>query len=222
MSHRQDLREEFNISRESLRDYEILEMLLFFAIPRRDTRKIAKELLKKFGSLDGVINADGEQLLSIGGLGKKTAHLLQLLGEIFRRILLKDLKKKPLPKIDTIGKVRRYCKTRIGHLTHEEMLVLFTNGRMNLVAEEILAKGDCSEVKIYKNTLLMRLIQNGARGIILVHNHPSGNPKPSPADIKITKDLNELLTRLDIRLHDHIIVSGGDKFFSFAAAGMLD
>ncbi len=204
-NHRQNLRRRFLISKESLPDYELLEMLLFFAIPRKDTKPLAKMLLKKFGNLDGVINADKDQLLSIDGVGEATINMLQLIHEILVRISLEDIKKHRLV-LDNSDKVEKYCRTRIGHMVKEEMLVLFFNGAMELINEEIVNTGNHSEVKVYKNMIVTKATQNGAFGVILVHNHPSSNFEPSLSDIKITKELKVLLDQLELRLFDHIIV----------------
>lgn len=210
-NHRQNLRKRFSISKESLPDYELLEMLLFLAIPRKDTKPLAKMLLKKFCSLDGVINADKDQLLSIDGIGEATVNLLQLIHEILVRIAIGDLKKSRLT-LDNFGKVEKYCRTKIGGMVKEEMLVLFFNGRMELVNEEIINTGNHSEVKVYKNMIVAKATQNGACGIILVHNHPSGSCEPSLADIKVTKELKEILDQLELKLFDHIIVSNKGSY----------
>lgn len=210
-NHRQNLRKRFSISKESLPDYELLEMLLFLAIPRKDTKQLAKILLKKFHNLDGVINADKDQLLSIDGVGEATINVLQLIHEIFVRISIEEIKKHRLV-LDNSDKVEKYCRTRIGHMVKEEMLVLFFNGEMELVNEEIVNTGNHSEVKVYKNIIVTKATQNGACGVILVHNHPSGNCEPSLADIKITKELKKVLDQLELRLFDHIIVSNQSSF----------
>lgn len=220
MSHRQNLRQKFLISQKALKDYEILEMLLFLAIPRRDTKQIAKHLMSRFGSLCNVLNADKDQLMSIDGIGDGTVVTLQLIHEILCRAMLEDIKVKPI-KIDSLGKVEKYCKVRIGHLVHEEMLVLFLDSRMCLITEEVINTGNHNEVKIYKNIIISKATQNGASGIILAHNHPSGNPEPSISDAKITKELENILYQLELRLYDHVIVSKNDVF-SFNKAGLLN
>lgn len=220
MSHRQNLRQKFLISQKSLKDYEILEMLLFLAIPRRDTRQMAKHLMLRFGSLSNVLNADKDQLISINGIGSGTVFILQLIHEVLCRAILEDIKVKPI-KMDGLDKVEKYCKVRIGHLVHEEMLVLFLNNRMCLITEEVVNTGNHNEVKMYKNIIISKATQNGASGIILAHNHPSGNPEPSISDTRITRDLENILYQLELRLYDHIIVSKND-IFSFSKAGLLN
>lgn len=220
MSHRQNLRQKFLISQKSLKDYEILEMLLFLAIPRRDTRQMAKHLMLRFGSLSNVLNADKDQLISINGIGSGTVFILQLIHEVLCRAILEDIKVKPI-KMDGLDKVEKYCKVRIGHLVHEEMLVLFLNNRMCLITEEVVNTGNHNEVKMYKNIIISKATQNGASGIILAHNHPSGNPEPSISDARITRDLENILYQLELRLYDHIIVSKND-IFSFSKAGLLN
>lgn len=220
MSHRQNLRQKFLISQKSLKDYEILEMLLFLAIPRRDTKQIAKHLMSRFGSLSNVLNADKDQLMSIDWIGSGTIVTLQLIHEILCRTMLEDIRIKPI-KMDSLSKVEKYCKVRIGHLVREEMLVLFLDSRMCLITEEIINTGNHNEVKLYKNIIIAKATQNGASGIILAHNHPSGNPEPSISDVKITKDLENILYQLELRLYDHIVVSKND-IFSFNRVGLLN
>jgi DNA repair protein RadC len=219
INHRQNVRDRLMVSRKSLKDYELLEMLLFLAIPRRDTRGIAKLLMKKFGSLSNVLNADRDQLMGIDGIGTGTVSTMQLFHEILLRVMRDDLEK-GVTKLDKPKTIEKYCRIRIGHLVHEEVLALFLNGSMRLVAEDVINSGNYSETKLYKNILITKATQNGATGIILVHNHPSGNSAPSAADIQITESLRDILDEVGIRLIDHIIVTRR-KSFSFRSAGLL-
>jgi DNA repair protein RadC len=219
-NHRQNVRDRFMTSSDSLRDYELLEMLLFLAIPRRDTRTIAKILMNKFGSLEDVMNADRDQLMGTDGIGINTVSTLHLFHEVLMRMMRDDIKKSKSINLDKLKSVKKYCRVRIGHLVHEEVLALFLNGSMKLVAEDIINTGNYSETKLYKNILITKATQNGATGIILAHNHPSGDPKPSEADIITTGNLRNILGEVGIELLDHLIVTHS-KVFSFLAAGLL-
>ncbi|MDR2077642.1 MAG: DNA repair protein RadC [Rickettsiales bacterium] len=219
IGHRNNLRERFAISKKSLKDHELIEMLLFLAIPRRNTRNLAKLLLKKFGSLRDVLNADENQLISIDGIGNRTVEVIQLFHEMITRVMRDDTKAK-LVKLDRLAAVEKYCKTRLGHLTHEEMLVLFLNNSMRLIGEDIINVGNQSEIRVYKNIVITKTTQNGASGIIIVHNHPSGDPNPSKADIEVTASLKDILEKVDIRLYDHLIVTRSQSF-SFSKEGLL-
>ena len=209
--HRENVRRRFKISKESLPDYELLEMLLFLAIPRKDTKPIAKMLLKKFRNLEDIINADKDQLSSIDGIGEATIITLQLIHEIFLRISIDKIKKGKLI-LNSYEKIEKYCRTKIGYKIKEEMLVLFFNGEMELVNEEIVNTGNHFEVRMYKNIIITKATQNGACGIILSHNHPSGNYEPSLSDIKLTKNLKEILDQTELKLFDHIIVSNKGSY----------
>jgi DNA repair protein RadC len=218
--HRQNVRDRFMTSRESLKDYELLEMLLFLAIPRKDTRTMAKCLMEKFGSLSAVLNADRDQLRALEGLGDATVTALQLFHEILIRTMRSTLEKKTIT-LDKPKTVEKYCRVRLGHLVHEEILALFLNGSRKLVAEEIINSGNYSETKLYRNILITRATQNGATGIILVHNHPSGDPSPSSGDLEVTESLRDILRSVGIELIDHMIVTPS-RSFSFRDVGLLD
>jgi DNA repair protein RadC len=216
-NHRENVRNRFMISAGSLGDYELLEMLLFLAIPRKDTKALAKALLEKFGSLGSVLNADRDRLMDMRGLGKAVSTTVQLFHELVLRMLRDDVRDK---NIEPLRSLEKYCRIRIGHLVHEEVLALFLNGSLELVAEDIINSGDWSETKIYSNILITRATQNGARSIILAHNHPSGDPNPSRVDLETTRNLNDLLVRVGLELLDHLIVTPS-KSFSFSGAGLL-
>lgn len=205
--HRKRLREKFMISKESLEDYEILEMLLFSAFLRKDTKNIAKRLLIKFNNnMYDVINADPDQLREVDEIGDVAIGCIKLIHEILLRMSKNNIKNTEI-NLSNMSSVKEYCKNKIGNLVHEEALVLFLNASSNLVAEQIINFGNADEVKIYKNIIITKATQNGATAIILVHNHPSGDATPSVADLILTKELKELLENVDMTLLDHIIVS---------------
>jgi DNA repair protein RadC len=219
--HREKMRARFMISSESLADYELLEMLLFLAIPRKDTRTLAKLLMEKFGSLSAVLNGDRDQLKTLDGIGDGVISTLQLFHEIILRIMkggLTDSKK--LINLSKAKNLERYCMAKLGHLVHEEVMALFLSGSMKLLGEEILNSGDSSEVKLYSSILITRATQHGAQRIVLAHNHPSGNSTPSEADINITGNISAILRSVGFKLVDHLIVTRS-QCFSFRKIGVL-
>jgi DNA repair protein RadC len=238
LGHRQRLRERFVISRDSLPDYEIIEMLLFLVFSRRDTKTLAKILLNKFGSLGGVINADENQLKGVEGIGENTVVTLKLLQEIYLRMLRSELRTNnetdneinnetnneniisPKPKLNDPKIIREFCRTKIGSLPQEHVLILFLNNSGILVADEIMNTGSTDEVGISKGAIVSKAVINGSNAIVLSHNHPSGNPTPTREDKILTTNLKKFLQEASIRLLDHVIVST-EKTYSFARSGIL-
>lgn len=217
--HRQRIRERFTISQKSIPDYELLEMLLFLAFPRKDTKELSKILFKKFGNLQAIINADIEQLKDVKGIGESAIFIIRLFHEIHLRILKDNIFNKEI-KLNSTEAVEKYCKASMGNLTHEQVLALFINNSSNLVAEEVINVGNVDEAKVCKNILISKATQNGAVGVILVHNHPSGSAKPSAEDKLLTLDIQRTLRQVDISLLDHIIVSKKETF-SFSRNNLI-
>lgn len=218
--HRQRCRERFVSCRDSMKDYELVEMILFFAFPRKDTKNIAKILMDKFKNITNLINADVDQLKGIDGIGDSVVCVLKLFQEVHLRMLKENIEDNDI-KLDSIENVVKYCKSKIGHLVHEEVLILFIDNSGNLVYEDVISSGNADEVNVYKNLIITKATQNGACGIIMIHNHPSGNSKPSRADIELTTEMYKLLQQVNMNLVDHVIVSRKD-IYSFAAKGMLN
>lgn len=218
--HRQRLRQKFVISQESINDYELLEMVLFASNVRKDTKTLAKELIQHFGSLTDVLEANINELETFNNMGISNAVSIKCVKEIVNRILKKRIVKKSITLKD-IEDVERYCVSKIGCNNVEKIKVLFLNSKLELKKEECLGSGNATEVKLYKNLLVSKATQYSCSNIILVHNHPSGDPCPSVGDLELTLNLQELLSMLDMKLIDHIIVSN-NKCFSMLKNGMLD
>lgn len=218
--HRQRCREKFVSCRDSMKDYELIEMILFFAFPRKDTKNIAKILMDKFKNITNLINADVDQLKSVNGIGDSVICVLKLFQEVHLRMLKENIEEDDI-KLNSIANVVKYCKSKIGHLVHEEVLILFIDNSGNLVYEDVISSGSVNEVNVYKNLIITKATQNGACGIIMVHNHPSGNSKPSQADIELTAEMYKLLKQVKMDLVDHIIVSRND-IYSFVERGMMN
>ena len=220
IGHRQRLREKFISSRDSLEDYELLEILLFSSNSRRDTKETAKKLINNFGSLNNVFNAEIEDLQKIDNVGLSNAIAIKTIREVINRILKSNIKEKTI-QLNNLTKVEEYCKLSIGNSKNELIKVLFLNGKLELIKDEIIGNGNINEVKLYKNILIAKATQYGSANIILVHNHPTNDVNPSVADIQLTLELKELLNMVEMNLLDHIIVSK-DYSFSMAKQGLMD
>lgn len=220
VGHRKRLREKFLISPESLKDYELLEMLLFISNPRKDTKLLSKELLEHFGNLNNVLNATNEEFSNIENFSVANIASIKCVKEIINRFLKNQIKKEKI-RLNNIDKVELYCRSTIGSSKNEHIKALFLNTRFELVKDEILNNGNNQEVKLYKNILITKATQYGCSNIILTHNHPSGDPSPSANDIDLTIEIQELLKMVDMQLLDHIIVSN-EKTFSMGKNGLLD
>lgn len=209
--HRERLRERFMISRDSFQEYELLEMLLFLAFSRKDTKGLAKILLDKFKTLRNVILADENQLRSVDGIGDSVICLLKLFHEIHLRILKEEIKPEEI-KLKNTESVVNYFRSKIGNMVTEYVLILFLNNNNEVVNEKIVASGDIDSVNVYKNMIITQATQNGSKSIIMVHNHPSGKANPSTNDINFTRELQDVLNKVNIKLVDHIIVSKNGHF----------
>jgi DNA repair protein RadC len=235
IGHRKRVIERFEKANGSLLDYELLEMLLFYVIPRRDTKPIAKNLLNRFDSLDASINANEYQLSNIPNIGKSTITFFKLLKEIYKKMLESNLNinKKNYKNYKSMRnedgtndmelknvyfhnekRIEEYCKTTIGSFHLEQFLVLFFNNAGKFVRSEIINTGSLTEVNLYATPLIAKAVQNSSNHIIISHNHPSGDVEPSAEDIILTILLGEILEGVEIALLDHLIVSG-NKVFSF-------
>ena len=218
--HRQRLRQKFIISQESINDYELLEMVLFASNVRKDTKTLAKQLIEHFGSLIGVFEANINELEIFNNMGISNAVSIKCIKEIINRFLKGRIVKKSIT-LQNIQDIERYCVSTIGCENVEKLKVLFLNSKYELKKEEYFGSGDAQEVKLYKNILVSKAVQYSCYNIILVHNHPSGDPYPSEKDLELTYTLQELLSMMNMKLMDHIIVSD-NKCFSMLKNGMLD
>jgi len=216
--HRRRLKDKFFSNPKLLFDYEILEMLLFYVIPRKDTKPLAKQLLTRFGTLKSVIFATENQIMKIKEIRKSVVIFFGLLREVFSRISLQPLKEKTIIQSDQ--DVITYYANELSAKKKEEFRALFINNRNMLIAEELLQRGTVDQVCVYRREVVEKALEHRASAIIIVHNHPSGNPKPSREDIVMTKDLNITLERLGIRLLDHIIIAENSSY-SFASHNLL-
>ena len=219
--HRQRIREKFlNNGGSALADYELLEAYLTIAIPRRDVKPLAKQLIAKFGSFAEVINAKNEDLLSITGVGENTVFALKIISEAARRMSWEMLKDKDAPVIADMDALIDYCRMAMAYQDVEEFRLIYLNGKNRVIAEVTQQKGTINHVAIHPREVVKSALDNHASAVIMVHNHPTGDTTPSRADIDITKKVYEALSAVNIQLHDHVIVS---KYgcYSFRSAGLI-
>lgn len=215
--HRQRLRERILKSPSALYDYEVLELLLCLAQPRIDVKPIAKQLIARFGTLGAVIHASQINLLECKGVGLSAIAAFKLCQELSARLLAPTAN---TPILNSSRKVLEYCQATMMHLEVEQFRILYLNSNNRLIKDEIQQHGTIDEVHLYPRELMKIAMNLGAAGIILVHNHPSGNPNPSEADKRITANIAGIARSLSIELHDHIIVAK-DGYFSFRGSGLL-
>lgn len=216
--HRARLRDRFNAAPLALADYELLELLLTYALPRKDTKPLAKELLQRFGSLQEVLAASPERIADIAGLGTGTATLWRLLQECQARRAIT-----PLTRRETFtspDQVRELVCSRLGHLSKEEFWVLLVDNQNRLIAFERVHQGTVDQTAAYPREILELALKYHASGLILVHNHPGGDTTPSQPDRHLTTRLSRISEELGLRLLDHLIVAG-NSFSSLRALGFL-
>jgi DNA repair protein RadC len=213
--HRERLKARFHDSRgEALPDYELLELILFLALPRRDTKPIAKALLTKFGSFSEVLAAPEARLREIDGVGDKAIHVLKLVQASARRYAKDAVRDRRV--LDSWSTVIDYCRATMAFEPIEQFRILFLDKKNALIADEVQQKGTVDHTPVYPREVIKRALEVGATALILVHNHPSGDPTPSAADIAMTRQVIDIAKPLGIAVHDHIVVgkSGHSSFKS--------
>jgi DNA repair protein RadC len=217
--HRQRLRERFLATgADALSDYELLELVLFTAQPRRDMKPLAKALLKKFGAFADVIHAPEPLLREIDGIGESTITQLRLMAAAANRIAKGELQQKHA--LSSWEDVITYCRTSMAFAEKEQFRLLFLDKRNQLIADEVQQTGTVDHTPVYPREVIKRALELSATAIILVHNHPSGDPTPSQADIRMTKAIVDIAKPLGIAVHDHIIV-GRNGHTSLKGSGLM-
>jgi DNA repair protein RadC len=205
LGHRERLRERFlKGGSDALADYELLELVLFRAIGRRDLKPLAKELLKQFGSFAEVVSAPIERLKSIKGLGEAAITELKIVQAAAHQLARGQVQNRPV--LSSWSSVLDYCRTAMAFADKEQLRVLFLDKRNRLIADELQQEGTVDHTPVYPREVVKRALELSATAVILVHNHPSGDPTPSQADIAMTKEIVSVAQPLGISVHDHIIV----------------
>jgi DNA repair protein RadC len=203
--HRQRLKERFvSGGPEALPDYELLELVLFSAIPRRDTKPVAKRLIERFGSFAEVINAPAERLKEVSGVGDAAVMQLKLVRAGALRLMQGGVMQRPV--LASWSAVLDYCRAAMGFEAREQFRILFLDKKNRLVADEVQQQGTVDHTPVYVREVVKRALELSASAIILVHNHPSGDPTPSRADIDMTRQIVNAARPLGVAIHDHIIV----------------
>lgn len=218
VGHRDRLRARlFQSGADAFQDYELLELLLFTAIPRRDVKPLAKELLAEFKDLWSLLNASPQRLLSFG-LSETVAASLLATGAVALRAHKGAAIKGPL--LNSWQRIVDYCRAAMAHEAREQFRLLFLDRKNQLITEEVQQRGTIDHTPVYPREVVRRALEVGAGALVLVHNHPSGDTSPSREDIEMTNAIQDACRALDIAIHDHIII-GRDEVASFKALGLL-
>jgi DNA repair protein RadC len=205
LGHRERLRKRFlEGGNEALADYELIELILFRAIPRRDVKPLAKELVRKFGSFADVVAAPLARLKEVEGISEGVAIEFKIVEASARRFAKGQIKKRS--SLGSWSQVIDYCRTVMAFEDHEEFRVLFLDKKNGLIADESQGTGTVDHTPVYPREVVKRALELAASAIILVHNHPSGDPTPSTQDVKMTLDIIAIAAPLGVTVHDHIIV----------------
>jgi len=217
--HRKRLKERFlKEGLDSFEQHQVLELLLFFSIPRRDTNEIAHALLNKFGSLSGVFEADPEDLKKVVGIGENSAFLLSLIPDLSRRYFNDKWRDKP--ELNSSSKAGQYAITLFMGRIYEVFYVICLDSQNRVNYAEMVHEGTINESPVYPRLIVETALRHKANSVILAHNHPGGSLSPSAADIEATRKIVAALEAISIKVVDHIIVCGG-KYVSFAEQGLL-
>jgi len=217
--HRKRLRTRFmNGGADALPDYEMLELVLFRAIPRRDVKPLARALLEAFGDFNRVISATPDQLARTPGIGEAIIVELKIVQAASERLARSRVIDRPV--VSSWDALIDYCHTAMAHRETEQFRVLYLDRKNVLIADEAQAEGTVDHVPVYPREIVKRALEINASALILVHNHPSGDPSPSDEDIAMTRQIDEAAGIMGLTLHDHIIV-GKSREVSFRAGGLL-
>lgn len=217
--HRQRLRSRFmKAGGDALPDYELLELLLFAALPRGDAKPLAKRLLTRFGTFADAVAAPAATLREVPGMGDAAIAALKIVEAAAQRLGHEQVINRPV--LSSWERLIEYCRIRLGRAEREHFRILFLNRKNVLIADEEQQRGTIDHTPVYPREVMKRALDLGASAIIMVHNHPSGDPEPSPGDVDMTREIRDTGVRLGIELHDHVIVSKtGHR--SFRAMGLL-
>jgi DNA repair protein RadC len=203
---------------DALADHEMLEMILFLALPRRDTKPIARALMTRFGSFAAAIAAPLQELRGTEGLGEAGVAALKAVQAAALRLVRAEVMNRPV--LDNWDRLMEYLNAVLARERVEQFRVLFLDARNRLVADEAQARGTVNHTPVYPREVVKRALELQATGLILVHNHPSGDPTPSSADIQMTQEVKRAAEALSLVLHDHLVIGNG-RWLSFRDAGLL-
>ncbi|MBR0553661.1 RadC family protein [Stakelama marina] len=217
--HRARLRERLlGRGGDTLLDHELVEYLLALAIPRRDTKPLAKELLREFGGIAGLLTADAQAIARVPGMGDTSVAAIKIAHAAALRLVRSEVAERPV--LGNWQALLDYLRAAMAHQPVEHVRVLHLNSRNMLIRDELMSEGSIDEAAVYTREVIRRAIDFGSAAIILVHNHPSGDPSPSRADIEVTRAIADAGKRLGIAVHDHLII-GTEGHASLRAMGLI-
>jgi DNA repair protein RadC len=217
--HRARLRERlFEGGPDALLDHELVEYLLALALPRRDTKPLAKKLIADFGGFGALLTADAATIMRVGEVSENVAAALKIAQATALRLLESEARSRPI--LSSWQALLDYLRADMAHEAIERVRVLYLNAKNMLIRNEPLSEGSVDEAAVYIREIIRRALDNGATALIIVHNHPSGDPTPSQQDIRLTRDLIEAARHLKISVHDHVIV-GANGHSSMRALGLF-
>lgn len=221
IGHRQRLKERFVRSEGvDMADYEAVELLLTYAIPRRDVKPLAKALIKEFGSFAGVISAPMDRLLEVSGIKDNSAVLIKFIEFAAKKLSWQNLAFEDAPYITSTDSLIEFCRCSMGYSEVEVLRLIYVDSKLKVIGTEILQKGSISSVNISPRDIVTKALKKNASGIIMVHNHPSGDPRPSKNDIEATKLVKLACDAVGVTLHEHIVITPSD-FYSFAQRHLI-
>jgi DNA repair protein RadC len=219
LGHRERLRKRFrDAGADALPDYELIELVLFRAVPRRDTKPLAKAILARFGTFAEAMNAPDELLKEVPGLGEAAITEIKLVRAAALRLVRGEVLERPV--LASWSQVLDYCRASMGFEPKEQFRILFLDKRNQIIADEVQQEGTVDHTPVYVREVVKRALELSSTAIVLVHNHPSGDPTPSRADIEMTKQIVQAAKNLGIVVHDHIIV-GKQGHASFRGLGLI-
>lgn len=219
LGHRERLKQKVILfGADVLQDYELLEILLTYAIPRKDVKPLAKDLIRTFGSFAAVVNASPDELKKVKGIKDNSAALLTVVRSSALRMAKSRFSSEPV--IKDWKALIEYCTIDMGEKKNECLRIIFLDARNRLIKDEILQQGTISQTPVYPREIAKRALELGAASIVMVHNHPAGDMRPSQSDIRMTRAVQDALSALEIGLIDHIIISKSGHI-SFKACGFL-
>jgi DNA repair protein RadC len=216
--HRKRLRERLCREPALLPDYEVLELLLAYGLPRRDTKQLAKDLLAEFKTMEGVLGARDGALLKVSGFGPGLLAYWKVLREVWARKQASAIT--PKEQINSPSKVAALASARLGSLGTEEFWVILVDNKNRLLAFERVSRGTVDQTPVYPREVLAMAFTHQASGMMLVHNHPGGDPTPSSQDMELTRRISQVATDVGIRVLDHLVVAES-RYFSFQEQGLL-
>jgi DNA repair protein RadC len=206
LGHRERARQKFlSVGADALADYELLELVLQIVLPRKDTKPIAKDLIQKFGSFSGVFGAPPARLAEVKGLGEISGTNLKIIQAAAQRFA-RDRMVPDMPVLGSWTALIDYCHAQMAFNNVEQFRILFLDKKNRLIADEVQQTGTVDHAPVYPREVIKRSLELSATALILVHNHPSGDPTPSSADVQMTRQINDVARPLGITVHDHIVI----------------